>query len=79
MRFCLIGLCFGLKNMSQDNILSFLRKNRRKWYSVKDLSPLLNVSDSSLSHSLSRLVKYSSMYNVRVKKGKRNKQFIRFD
>jgi hypothetical protein len=65
--------------MSQDNILTFLRNNKKKWFSRNDLKIVSGCSNSCLTKNMRSLVKYSSCYNLKVKKGKRRKIFLRFD
>ena len=64
--------------MSQDFILDILKKNKKKWFSKRDLIPIVPFNKSCTSRSISRIVKFKNSYGVKVKKGKRNTNFIRF-
>lgn len=63
--------------MSQDLLLDICKKNKGIWFSKKKLKPLVPFNQPSLVRSMSKLIKYKDLYKIEVKKGKRNKQFIR--
>jgi hypothetical protein len=63
--------------MGQDNILSILTRNRRKWFSCSKILPLSGCSPQSTKKSFSRVVKFKNVYGVEVRVSKRNKFFIR--
>ena len=63
--------------MSQDSIIDILKKNRRKWFSASSLKGQADCNDVNVVRNVSRLVKFSKMYGIDVKKGKRRKNFIR--
>jgi len=64
--------------MSQDSIIDILKKNRKKWFSASSLKGLTDCNDVNIVRNVSRIVKFKHVYNVQTKKGKRNKNFIRF-
>ena len=41
--------------MGQQEVYDFLRKNKKKWYSSKDIAQKLSVSVGSVTNSLRRL------------------------
>jgi len=41
--------------MGQQEVYDFLRKNKKKWYSSKDIAQKLDVSVGSVTNSLRRL------------------------
>jgi len=41
--------------MGQQEVNDFLRKNKKKWYSSKDIAQKLDVSVGSVTNSLRRL------------------------
>ena len=63
--------------MSQDSIIDILKKNRKKWFSASDFKGKIDCNDVNIVRNVSRIVKYKNVYGIRVKKGKRNKNFIR--
>jgi len=65
--------------MSQYDVLNILKQNKKKWFSKSNLKGLVNCNDSTLVRNISKLTKYSSMYGIKTKKGKKGKNLIRFD
>lgn len=65
--------------MSQLDVLDILKSNRKKWFSKSNLSPLVSCNKSTLVRNISKLAKNYKVYNIRVRKGKKGKNFIRFD
>lgn len=65
--------------MGQDDIINFLKLNRKKWFSKANLKGKIPVNDSTLVKNISKCVKYSSYYGLKTKKGKKGKNFLRFD
>ena len=63
--------------MSQNNILDILRSNKKKWFTSKSIVLITSQSPQSTKKSISRIIKFKLVYGVEVKKGKRNKSFIR--
>jgi hypothetical protein len=65
--------------MSQYDVLNILKNNKKKWFSKSNLRGLVDCNDSTLTRNISKLTKYSSTYGLKTKKGKKGKNFIRFD
>ena len=53
--------------MSQDEIYQFLKKNKGKWYTARELMEFMNINLCSISINLRRL-RHGSMINFRIKK-----------
>lgn len=43
--------------MSQEEILKFLSKHKRKWFATKELREILNISNSAIQNNTARLRK----------------------
>lgn len=65
--------------MSQEMVLDFLRKNRKRWISRRDIEPFANLGRASLTSSMSKVFRNNKIYNIKTKKGKRNQMFLRLD
>lgn len=64
--------------MSQDEILNILRSHKGRFFSRKELKPLVKCNEVNLVRNVSRLVKFAPFYGLKTKKGKHGKNFIRF-
>ena len=53
--------------MSQEEITSFLKRNKTKWFRSNDLSRALKISKPSINRCLSRMRKYSEVKEKNVK------------
>jgi len=65
--------------MSQEELIPILKANRRKWFSKTEFRPFVSITEQNLVRSVSRLCKYSACYGLKTKKGKKGKNFLRFD
>lgn len=63
--------------MSQDSILSILRKHRGVWFDRKKLNSKIKLGRPSLVKNMSQIVKFKDFHKVDVKRGKTNKFLIR--
>lgn len=62
--------------MSQQDVYMFLSKNKRKWYTAKDIISALNLSTGSVTNSLKRL-RETDQIKYRITKDKKtNKRSI---
>ncbi|NOZ80067.1 MAG: HTH domain-containing protein [DPANN group archaeon] len=62
--------------MSQQDVYIFLSKNKRKWYTAKEIISALNLSTGSVTNSLKRL-RETDQIKYRITKDKKtNKRSI---
>jgi len=43
--------------MSQKNVLNYLKKNKGKWFTTKEIAPKVKIGINSCTKNLSRLMK----------------------
>jgi prophage antirepressor-like protein len=67
----------GVVEMGQFEVMDILKKNRNKWFCVKDFSKMLNISNNCACNSVRKIVNKKDMFGVKVKKGKVDKYFIK--
>jgi len=53
--------------MGQRDVYNFLKKNRRKWFSTKELSDRLEISRKCVVSACSRLRKAKMVYHKQTK------------
>lgn len=59
--------------MGQQEVYDFLRQNRSKWYTSKEIAEHLRLSMGSVTSNLKKLRKsHSIAYHLESRQGKRN-------
>lgn len=62
--------------MAQDDIIRIIRSSK-KWISINDIMPRLNISRASAQKNFKSIIKYRDLYGFDFREGKRNKRYLK--